>query len=103
MNGGARCTTTARHLITHCNRRATHDYPNITPNSQSLRAASDGGAAVKDPKLPADELSRRIVKLSGAKLDAITLDIAADELQRISEFEQRQQDEAELKAKVVQP
>jgi len=75
---------------------------NITPD-RAGRAHGVGVADVSDTKLPADELARRIEKLSGAKPDAITLDIAADELQRISEFEQRQQDEAEIKAKAVQP
>lgn len=58
---------------------------------------------MSDPKLPSDELPRRIEKLNGAKPDAFTLDIAADELQRFAEFEQRQQDEAEIKAKAVRP
>lgn len=47
---------------------------------------------------PADELARRLAKLNGAEPDALTMDIAADELQRIAEFEQRQQDEAERKS-----
>lgn len=56
---------------------------------------------MSDPKLPTDELTRRIEELSGAKPDALILDIVADELDRIAKFEQRQQDEAEIKEKAV--
>jgi hypothetical protein len=58
---------------------------------------------VSDTNSLVDELARRLATLNGAKPDAITMDIAADELRRIAEVEQRRQYEAELKATVVRP
>lgn len=52
---------------------------------------------------PADELVRRLAKPNGAEPDALTMDIAADELQRIAELEQRQQGEVERKSKGARP